>query len=48
MNLKWFALGLGLGAAVGLLCAPKTGFKTRKVREERYTIGDVLHESNQD
>jgi gas vesicle protein len=67
MNLKWFAIGLGAGAAVGavltVLCTPKTGTEMRKmlkdrangvrqhaageVKEEHYTIGDVINEINE-
>lgn len=64
MNPKWFAIGLGVGAAVGavaaILCTPKTGAEMRemlkdrandlrryaagKVKEEHYTIADVINE----
>lgn len=59
-TLKWFALGLGTGAAVAILYAPKAGTEMREmlrdkaddarryvagtIREEHYTIGDVIHE----
>ena len=66
MNLKWFAIGLGAGAAVGavvtVLSTPKTGAEMREmlkdrandvrryaeeVKEEHYTIGDVINEINE-
>ena len=67
MNSKWFAIGLGVGAAVGavatILNTPKTGAEMRemlkdgandlrryaagKVKDEHYTIGDVINEINE-
>jgi gas vesicle protein len=67
MNLKWFAIGLGVGAAVGavvtVLSTPKTGTEMREmlkdrandvrryaveeIKEDHYTIGDVINEINE-
>lgn len=50
MNLKWFAMGLGLGAAVAILYTPKTGAETREMLREkvgharRYTAGKIPEE----
>ena len=35
MNLKWFAMGLGLGAAVALLYTPETGAETREMLRDK-------------
>jgi gas vesicle protein len=50
MNLKWFAIGVGLGAAVTILCTPKTGAETREMLREkvddarRYAAGKIQEE----
>ena len=64
MKLKWFAIGLGVGAGVAILSTPKSGAETRdvlgdipdkarryatgRVKEENYTITDVINEMNED
>lgn len=50
MNLKWFATGLGLGAAIAILYTPKTGTETREMLQEkvddarRYAAGSIQEE----
>jgi gas vesicle protein len=50
MNLKWFAIGLGLGAAVAVLYTPKTGAETREMLGDkvddarRYAAGRIQEE----
>lgn len=54
MNLKWFAIGLGAGAAVGavvtVLSTPKTGAEMREMLKDRandvgrYAAGEVKQE----
>jgi len=44
MNLKWFATGLGVGAAVTILYAPKTGAETRQML--RKTVDDARRNAN--
>lgn len=44
----WFLAGLGIGAAVGILYAPKTGEETRqKIREAAEQSRDVVKERAQ-
>jgi gas vesicle protein len=35
MNLKWFAMGLGVGAVVTLFTTPKTGAETREMLQDK-------------
>lgn len=35
MSMKWFAIGLGLGAVVAVVCAPKSGAETRQMFEDK-------------
>jgi gas vesicle protein len=50
MNLKWFAMGLGLGAVVAFLYTPKTGAETRQMLRDkvddarRYATGRIQEE----
>ena len=50
MNLKWFAMGLGLGAVVAILYTPKTGAETREMLRDkvddarRYATGRIQQE----
>lgn len=35
MSLKWFAMGLGLGATIAVLYTPKAGDETREILREK-------------
>jgi gas vesicle protein len=39
MKLKWFAIGLGLGAVVAMLYTPKTGAETREILKDKVNDG---------
>jgi gas vesicle protein len=50
MSLKWFAIGLGIGAGVAILSTPKTGAEMRDMLKDipnkarRYAAGKIEEE----
>lgn len=47
--LLWFAAGLGLGTAVGLMTAPQSGAETRRlVRRKATEAGEFLSENGRE
>ena len=40
-NILWFLAGLSLGAAVGILGAPKSGTETRRLLASKATSGEL-------
>jgi gas vesicle protein len=52
MKLKWFSIGLGLGAVIALLTTPKTGAEARQIVQDkaddarRYAAGRIQEVGN--